>query len=268
MSQEYNGSSRKSRRTGRSARNHPVLVTATVNEQSEQSVQDSRGEVATQTIEPIQITSTPKETRTRRFPSFFSTVGKSEQDNESKDADVAQARLTRAIHGKATIPTRKTVAKETPKAETKTERTTTTPARPPSAFKTRYIIGMALYLLTAQFIGGFEKQFIVSIGAERTLTPPFNIFGASIVIQTSTLVFLATLVIILVLLARLDLIPRSLGAMSGAPARGSGQTQARTSQDTLEGSRQIPLPMKQGVKGADDKLYQEYRTNQRREKKR
>jgi hypothetical protein len=142
-----------------------------------------------------------------------------------------------------------------------------TPARPASGFKTRYLIGMGLYLLCANFIGIFETQFFRSNHLDSVLTQ-FNLFGGTIVISTSTLVFLATLIIILVLLARFDLIPRNFAAMAGQ-ARQTPSSQAnRRDSDSSENVRNTPPTMKQGVKGADDDLYQEYRANQRREKKR
>jgi hypothetical protein len=267
MSQEYNDTPKKSRRAARSQRNRPVLVTTqdTDSDHSEQAV-PSTGNLVVDPPPLAEAAPAPK--ARRRLPGFFSTIGKSEQSE--KEVDVAQARLTRATRGKATSTA--TASKTAPAEETQTTRpiagkASSAPQRPASAFKTRYIIGMGLYLLCANFIGVFETQFLRSINADTLLTQ-FNLFGGQVIIRTSTLLFLATLIIILVLLARFDLIPRNLGAMSGTTPSKSGQSSSRSSSDSGEGVRNTPPPMRQGVKGADDKLYQSYRANQRREKKR
>ena len=94
------------------------------------------------------------------------------------------------------------------------------------------------------------------MGLDRLLTT-FNLFGSPITITTSTLLFLATLVILLVILARLDLIPRSLTGMGNKPAPPpSTRTRAQPREQT-------PKEVTPG-----DKLYQEYKASQRREKKR
>ena len=99
----------------------------------------------------------------------------------------------------------------------------------------------------------------------------FTLFGGKIVVTTSTLVFLATLVIILVALARFDLIPRNFSAIMGGQSSSQqnrrGSSSSSKNQGSTEGSRNIPPTMKQGVKGANDDLYQEYRANQKRTKK-
>jgi len=265
MSQEYNETPRRSKRTARSQRNRPTLITAQDtdsidHEQSTQTVPNT-GDLVVESA-ALEEEAAPKPRR--RLPGFFSTVGKS--DRGEKEVDVAQARLFRATRGKAT-------SKAEPAAEAKTtsptaSKASSTPKRPASAFKTRYLIGMAVYLLSANLIGQYETQFLRSIHADTVLTQ-FDLFGGKVTIFLSTVLFLATLIIILVLLARFDLIPRNLGAMSGATQNKSGQSSSsRSSSDGGEGVRNIPPPMKQGVKGADDKLYQSYRANQRREKKR
>ena len=269
MSLEDVGTSKKVRRTTRGQRNRPTLVTSNYEEVSSETSAPNTGDLAIDSAEETMQAESKPEPRPRRLPNFFPTIGKSEEDSKAKEAEVAQARLARATRGKAVQVDKKTSTKEGTKTESKVARpaaaSSKAPAKPASPFKTRYIIGIALYLLTANFIGVLEKSLLQSAGMERLLTT-FNLFGSSIQVTTSTLFFLATLILVLVILARLDLIPRSLGAMSGSSSP-SAQSQ-KASQSTTEGSRQIPPPVKQGVKGADDKLYQEYRNNQRREKKR
>jgi len=270
MSQDYSNSKR-ARRAARSQRNKPVLVTTTDNEAS--NIEDERSSIgtATQTIDepnPLIVpTPEPVEQPVRRLPRFFSNVKKSEEDTnqkEAKEAEVMQARLARATRGKAgaEVPTPKAVAVEGKKA------TPATPTRPAPArqsmFKTRYIIGMGVYLIAADFLGLYVQKLLVSLGLENRLLT-LNFFGGGFPIMTSTIVFLALLVIILVLLARFDLIPRSLGGASSARGR-SGQPQTRSNGTTTQGERVIPPTTRQGVKGADDTLYQQYRNNQRKKK--
>ena len=76
------------------------------------------------------------------------------------------------------------------------------PVRPSGFFKIRYIWGIVLLLLSSQLIGAYEATFLSANHLDNVL---FSI--GSFAIRTSTLVFLATLVIILLILARLKLIP-------------------------------------------------------------
>ena len=276
MSQDHSSTSRK-RRTARSQRSRPVLVTSTAVEQSEADAQNtSPAEVSTSEVTPTaSAVSAPTSMAKRmsKLRSFISTVGKSEPETETKEADVAQARLARATRGKITA-SQPAVAKDDKPAVEEAKPTrpaaskaSSAPARPasrPSTFKPRYIVGMGIYLLAANFIGVFEQQLLRTYHLDTMLTQ-FDLFGGIVRISTSTVLFLATLVVLLVVLAKFDLIPRSLGAATGTSAQRSGQSQRRTDG---EGGRSPQPTMRQGVKGADDKLYQEYRANQRREKKR
>jgi len=277
MSQEYS-SSKRTRRTARSQRNKPVLVTSTNNDTENGEVENSV--VSTATLaepKPLVVpTPEPSEKPVRKLPGFFSTVKKSEQDStpkETKEAEVAQARLARATRGKAPVEPIGTVpAKASKGTSVESKGTASTPAtkaaatKPKGLFKTRYIIGMGVYLIAADFLGLYEQKFLQYLGLEKQLTQ-FTLFGGTLHVATSTIVFLASLVIILVLLARFDLIPRSLGGATNAQGR-AGQAQTKSTSTTTPGERVIPPTVRQGVKGSDDTLYQQYRTSQRRQKKR
>jgi hypothetical protein len=124
---------------------------------------------------------------------------------------------------------------------------------------------MGIYLFGASILGSYEQQLLRANHLD-VLLAEFNLFGLPMRVSTSTVVFLASLILILVILARFDLIPRSFSAMSGTSTQGARQPERKTSKGE-EGRGPQPT-MRQGVKGADDKLYQEYRAHQRREKKR
>lgn len=270
MSQEQNEQPRRTRRIARSQRNRPVLVTNNdtgVALDTKQSDETTASDPSTDkvNIEEVQSSS---ETGPRRRLGFFSTIGKSTDETEKKEVDVTQARLARAMRGKTSKSPAAKVETSQKDASTEEEKkparpASRTPQRPTSTFKTRYIIGMAVYLLCANFLGAYEIQFMRNIHADVVLTT-FNLFGGKVIISSSTLVFLATLIIILVLLARFDLIPRSL---TGAGAQKSKTTQNKTAQSGEPAPRYTPPAVRQGVKGSDDDLYQAYRANQRREKK-
>jgi hypothetical protein len=266
MSQDFNTNSNRPRRTARSQRNRPTLVTPG-SEQQEQPIQDIS--VAAEPVAVVEPPPTPK----RRLPNFFSTVGKSDQAAPTNESDVAKARLARATRGKTPTQAKKEASvAETPTAKATPGKSVTAvarpaPKRPPSLFKPRYILGMVIYLVAANFLGAFERNALVSIGAERTLTK-LNLFGLPLTITTSGLAFIATLIIILVALAKFDFLPTSLNAMTGTPPPKKGTAGQTRSSDGQEGVRNTPAPMRQGVQGADDDLYRAYRTNQRRDKKR
>lgn len=253
MSLEQPGTSKKVR--ARNQRTRPRLVTEPTEGPETATLAPDTEKLAVDIPEISSAAEPVAAPKPRRLPGFFSTIGKNDQENKAKEVDVAQARLARATRGKVTQSEKAASAKQT---ETKTTRAATSkaPARPTSTFKTRYILGMAIYLLGASYIGGLEQAFLTNAGLERLLTT-LNLFGASIPIKVSTLLFLATLVIVLVILAKLDLIPRSLTGMSNTPAptpAAKPRTKAR---------EQAPPAVTSG-----DKLYQEYKASQRREKKR
>lgn len=255
-------SRRPIKRPARSGRIRPELVTSTSEVNSDtpvsktnQPIEESLSALSEQSITPP--------SPTKRLASFFSTVGRSQKTSSEQETEVAQARLARATRGKAAGP-----IKDSPKSETSepakvsnVARPASAPARPSSPFKMKYLLGIAIYLFGAQFIGIYETQFLISNHLNTVLGKPFGL-----TITTSTVVYLATLLLLLVLLARLDLVPRSFGAMSN---QSSSQNRRGTSQGNSGDFSKTPQPtMRQGVSGADDDLYQEYRWNQRRTKKR
>jgi hypothetical protein len=266
MSQEYNNTLKKPRRT-RSQRNRPVLVTDNENTTEEQ---------VTPEAEPVEevVTTTPKPAPAKRsgprLPNFFSTIEKKENKEAEGKSDVVQARLARATRGKASTNTGKAAAvtkeagdtSSTQKEEKATASGNRPATRPNQTFKTRYILGIAIYLFAANFIGTGITLLLNQMHADAVLLPPFDLFGGKIIIKTSTVLFLALLIIILVLLARFDLIPRSL-----SPA-GAANNRSGSSKSSDSGPKQPPVAVRQGVKGEDDHLYQEYRLSQRRTKKR
>src|SRR5581483_7303974 len=93
--------------------------------------------------------------------------------------------------------------------------------------KTRYILGIAIYLFAANFIGTGITVLLTQWHADAILAQ-FSLFGGPVTIRTSTVLFLALLIIILVLLARFDLIPRSLAPAATPQKSGkSGETTPR-----------------------------------------
>lgn len=260
------------RRSTRGVRNRPELVTNTTSENNEYVVEDATtiAEESSPEEQPSTPAAVPTKSFGSRLPKFFSTVGRSEQTQEGQENVAAKARLARATRGKVSSPPAEVTNEEKSETRKPAARPATT-ARPGSSgslFKTRYLIGIGIYLIGANFVGIFETSFFQSRGLDAVLTH-FSLFGAQVVIRPSTLAYLATLVILLVLLARFDLIPRSFSAMSGqsAASRNARTGSSRSRSDTTEGARSAPPTLKQGVKGADDDLYQQYRSNQRRDRK-
>ncbi|HET9921444.1 MAG TPA: hypothetical protein VFQ30_16495 [Ktedonobacteraceae bacterium] len=258
------------RRRSRADRNRPVLVTsgtAIENEGSELNTEDGQIDEINEMAmaeEPMPVAPAKP---ARRLPGFFSTIGKKTETEAEPEVDVAQARLARATRKVGAVSATKetTTSKKESDGEQETKKPAparaAAPARP-GGFKTRYLLGMVVYLLGANFIGIFEASFMSSNHLNIVLTT-FNLFGGNIVISTSTLVFLLTLILLLIVLAKFDLIPRSFSAMSGASTPQRGQSSSRNN-NSAEATPKTPPPvMKQGVKGEDDDLYDEYRANQR-----
>lgn len=273
MSQEPNtGTPGANKRGNRQGRNRPLLVTSSANEQAKSEQVQETGEASQSESTPTTPATSPAPSRR---PKFFSTLARKEPVGETEEAkaagaaDPVAARLARAIRGKAaaTSPKESKENKEGKKPEAKPSTSARSAAasatRPAGFFKMRYIMGMVLYLLIADILGVFEKSLFGKNDPKLLQLGPIAIFE-------STLLFLATLVALLIILARFDLIPRRLADVGGqSPSRSkTGQSQ-NASRD--ESGRMQPT-MKQGVKGVDDDLYQEYREQQRylqrRERKR
>ncbi len=212
MQQEKTAPSKRSRN---SSKNRPVLVTSSSDEQvtAEQPVEET-----TETVQPVEeaIPSTTVEgTQTRRFPKFFSSVGKND-NSTATEAEQTSARMARATRNAATTSAKNGATKEekaAPSANTNKPAPKAAPARPQqrqSGFKTKYLYGMIIYVVVAMFFGQYERAFLVSQHMDKVL---FQI--GSFAVTTSTALYLLTLILVLIILARFDLIPRSLGAMSG-----------------------------------------------------
>jgi len=266
MTQEYNR--RPTRRSARAGHKRPELVTSS---SMEEAKDDSFTSDESSTLEESQqeLEATPATPRKRRFADFFSTIGRGDKAPEVQETEAAQARLARATRSRGS-----TAVKNESNPEVKEDRATakastptrTTPARPPSPFKTKYLLGFMIYLFGAQFLGVYERQFIIANHLEDPNHPAFHL--GPLAFGPSTVLYLATLILLLILLARLDLIPRSLGALTGQQPGQQGKRNTSNNQNTEESARTPQPTMRQGVKGADDDLYQEYRTNQRRTRKR
>jgi hypothetical protein len=266
MSQDQNigtqptqqGKPATNKRTNRNGRNRPILVTDDATDQMSGS--EAR-ETASAPITTVP-TATQEAPPVKGRPSFFSTIGKKEET-----ADVAAARLARATRNKVAAPVKKESkeVEETKKSDSKAvaksapTRSGGNAASAPrrGGFKPRHLIGILAYLVVADVVGVYEKSWLVSAHLEKLL-----ITLGPLPIYNSTIVFLLTLVILLVLLARFDLVPRSLTPAPRQPVttnKGRPQDNADTDSDTTRNTPNI----KQGVKGTNDDLYQEYRETQR-----
>ena len=256
--------STSSKRGSRAGRNRPVLVTPDADSEVTQDQPAEEISDATQPVAEVATTTTDEAPRPRRLPKFFSSVARNEQQ-QAITANPEAARIARATRSANSRPAKESKAEEASapaqtsadQAPAKTAPATSSRPRPASAFKMRYLFGILLYLILAELIGGFERSLLIANKLDKLL---FQI--GPLAVNTSTLAFLVTLIVILVVLARLDLVPRSLAALSGQPTpqRRPGQSQ-NTSNST--GVKTPPPVMKQGVKGEDDDLYQEYREQQR-----
>ncbi len=257
VQQEKTAQNKRSKNT---SKNRPVLVTST----SEDAARDESAEVASETVQPVEEVVTPaavENTQPRRFPKFFSSVGKSDKTATS-EVDQASARIARATRNASTTSANNNAAKESKPAPSQSSTNKVAPkpapkAQPrPGGFKTKYLYGMIIYVVVAMFVGQYERAFLVSNHMDKVL---FQI--GSFAVTTSTALYLLTLIVLLVILARFDLIPRSLGAMSGQSSSQSSKSGQSSSQ--ADNTKNAQPTMKQGVKGADDDLYQEYREQQR-----
>jgi hypothetical protein len=256
----------QNKRSKSAGKNRPVLVTSS----NDLAMTDQSVELMSDTTQPVEEGAPPttiEVSRPRRFPKFFSSVGKNENDG-TVEADQAAARIARATRNSGVSSAGGRTAKDSQPAQSQsnTNKVSTNKPTPKAApakaapsrggFKTKYLFGLVIYVFAAMLVGQYERAFLVANHLEKVL---FQI--GSFGVTTSTALYLLTLVILLVVLARFDLIPRSLGAMSGQTSAQSGKSgQSSSRSEETKGSQPTT---KQGVKGADDDLYQEYREQQR-----
>jgi hypothetical protein len=256
----------QNKRSKSTSKNRPVLVTSS----NDLDTKDQSVEATSKTIQPVEEvapSTTVENTHPRRFPKFFSSVGKNENDG-TVEADQASARIARATRNSGASSANGRAAKDSKPAQSQSNanKVSTNKVAPKTApakvqprqggFKTKYLYGMIIYVVVAMFVGQYERAFLVSNHLDKVL---FQI--GSFAVTTSTALYLLTLIVLLVILARFDLIPRSLGAMSGQSTGQSGRSGQSSSRS--ENTKDTQPTMKQGVKGDDDDLYQEYREQQR-----
>jgi hypothetical protein len=262
-SSDEQGKSPTYKRAGRQGRNRPVLDNST--EDIKASLTDAQADEAPSagvaTATTTSAASEPESsTVTKKWrPKFFSTIGKKEEAADEVKVDPAAARIARATRArpgekKSTQEVSSPAAKNVTPAKSAPARAAAQPARRPGGFKPKHLIGILVYLLVADVAGVWEKSLL---GAnDRVL---FTIGPLQVAI--STMLFLLTLVVLLVVLARFDLVPRSLAPAGQQRPASRGSSQQTKTTSTTDTSTQPG--MKQGVKGTDDDLYQEYRQNQR-----
>lgn len=265
------GKSATYKRANRQGRNRPVLVNSS--EDVKVAISEAKAEAdGTSQANEAASTEVPAETASaeggktgakRRLPKFFSTIGRKEETGESITVDPAAARLARATRGATRSAEKRGAAQEASKSTAKASaptpaKSTTTRSTQPvrrGGFKPKHLIGILIYLLVADLVGVWEKA---ALGKNDRLL--FTL--GPLQVTLSTVLFLLTLVILLIVLARLDLVPRTLSPASTQPrTSGKGSSQASTSSRTVDSTAQPG--MKQGVKGSNDEMYQEYRQNVR-----
>ncbi len=255
---------RKPRRT-RQRRNQPVLVTATESENLSQPAEnlttDTDINSQPETEIPTMSESVPEmpDQHSSRLPKFFSRVDKDEQKQE----EVVKARLARANHSpNSQASTVKTKTKSDTK-DTNLQSKTTERREP--LFKIRHFVGMTIYLFGAQLILPYEFVLAHQLGMDH----PFytlRIFNNSIPLSAAIFLNIATLILLLYILVKLDLLPNTASAKLRAEQKAQEQ-QRKNRQNAAPAVKNVPPPMKLGVQGQDDDLYQAYRANQRRAKK-
>jgi hypothetical protein len=245
------GKSTSYKRAHRASRK-PILLTEQ-NGSSAQAIEEAARPAVPVAVEERLLTTA--EPARKRGPKFFANVEKIEKTQGQPSADPIAARLARALRGRGASSAQESAS------EKKTGNNVVKPGAKPapkSGFKSRYIFGMVAYLLIADVAGVYITNFM-----NANHINAFVFTAGPITADRSTLVFLALLVIILVLFARFDLIPRSLsGAMNGGSSARGAASSKKKDEPTFE-TREAQPTIKQGVQGNHDDLYREYRENQR-----
>jgi len=245
---------RKQRRT-RQRRNRPVLITNTEIEQTlpqtDEQATNANSEQEAETITTDEFAPATKAQPLSRLPKFFSRVDKSTPEEEA-----VQARLALANHDKGSQGSKASSVKAN-----KIQR----PERREPLFKIRHFVGMTIYLFGAQIILPAEFNLARYLGIDRTY--PVTIFNFTIPLTSALFLNVATLILFLYVLVKLDLLPNTASARIRAAQKAKEQ-QNKNGQNAASVIKHIPPPVRLGVQGQDDDLYRAYRRNQRHEKKR
>ncbi|BCL82575.1 hypothetical protein ccbrp13_50400 [Ktedonobacteria bacterium brp13] len=276
MSQDINTITKRPRRT-RVPRNRPVLVSNTATTENaavadnEISTSGALAEMQTPTTGDLDhntehlalaITDEPAKPARRlpRLPGFFSSVARSEQESTPSKEEVVEARMARAHKNaastKVTEEASKTKeAKPAVKPVTKAQAVTK-----PKMFKPRHFVGLVVYLLAAQVVLPEERTLALSLNIEHQL---FVVPGMNLPVQTSFLLNIATLVLLLYALVALDFLP---SGKQYKQLQEQNKNANATLTSTQQNPRQIPPTVRPGVQGESDDLYKNYRMSQRKKR--
>lgn len=267
MSQEYNTIARRPRRS-RAPRNRPVLVTGdeTTTEDTPPTTESLALDLAPMTTETETVAAPVTTSRNPlRLPKFFSKVEHDKEDSSTSTDEVVEARMARAkksLNGKAATTATEVATTESAKPVARTKAAAAAPAKP-RLFKSRHIIGMVAYLFGANILLPAEANFVISSHLEKNL---YKLPVANLEITTSLLVNIVTLVVCLYLLVAFDLLPNGKQFSANQTTQKNG-TRTSTSNNSATTVVKTPPPtVRQGVKGEDDDLYQNYRINQRKKR--
>ena len=266
MSQDYTSVTK--RRRARRNNSRPVLVTDTL--QNENTPAESSTEILVAEPEPAEEVTATEPAATKRpirLPRFFSKVERGEEENAASEEAVVQARLARAQRGnkQAAATTTESEAEEPKKAS---RPAATAQQRPPSMFKTRHIIGFGVYLLAAEFVLPYERNLSLALHLDSPTQPltTLNLGSLHIPVFAWTLLNIITLVVLLYLPTGSHYAPNRKLLAPHRAALGNPRGTAAGQNAPVE--KVAPPTMRQGVQGESDDLYQAYRLNQRRDKKR
>ena len=283
MTQDSERRPTPSRRSSRTGRNRPVLVTpgeVTNDAQNEQTSKVPEPAVeAVETAPQATPQANPPSWR-NRLPSFFSSVGKSSEDNEQQ-TEVGKARVARAMREKPAPPATK---KEQPASESRSAKpaqgrgaldrarpaassSRAAPPARPTGLKSRHFTGLIIYLAAAYVIG-IPLSYLMTTMHWNVLLFQFTVpfVNLPVPVSTTTIVYLVILIGLLVVLTMMDMMPRMTPAQPKTPpAKGAAR---KTADDTDSMERPGSLAMRQGVKGENDDFYREYREQQRYQQRR
>src|SRR5712692_7364138 len=169
----------QNKRSKSAGKNRPVLVTSS----NDLAMTDQSVELMSDTTQPVEEVAPPttiEVSRARRFPKFFSSVGRNENDG-TVEADQAAARIARATRNSAvsSASSRTTKVSKPAESQSNTNKVSTNKATPKAApakaaqsrggFKTKYLYGMVIYVIAAMLVGQYERAFLVSKNLDTTL---------------------------------------------------------------------------------------------------
>jgi len=161
------------------------------------------------------------------------------------------------------VSRRNTTATTTPAPATRSQNA----ARPETKFQRRYFFGIFIYFILGEFFGIAETAIFARL--PKQYNPTLGVLPLLGPIQLSAVIFALVLILLLVVMYKLDLMPRKLNQLSSAQANTRGTSvRARTSRQSKTPAPPQRVKHSGPVAGPHDQAYEHVKSTLRQQRRR